>query len=215
MIATLRSYRAERLPFRLLATVSTLLAVAAQLAGRPTFFHLANDAGLALLLFVLCRGLDDLADRDVDRLRHPGRVLVGAPSIVPFATALALLAVVVLAILAVRRAAWPIGITFVALLAIAGRWPMGAWPHSVAGDHVALTKYPVIVWIITTSGQEMPLDEASPRLVLALAATYLTACVYEALHDAASPAARRPALLAVEGLLLVMVLTALSIRGLA
>jgi hypothetical protein len=53
------------------------------------------------------------------------------------------------------------------------------------------------------------------RLALSMAATYFAACLYEALHDARSPARARPALVVGEGLLLALTLGAISIRGLA
>ncbi|MEO7273752.1 MAG: hypothetical protein ABIX28_03445 [Vicinamibacterales bacterium] len=205
-------YRAERLPVALLAMVSMLLAVAAQLTHRSTLTDVPSDAGLALLLFVICRSLDDIADRGADRLRHPERVLTQASSVAPLFATLAVLACAVMVVLTQRGGSWPVLLAFLALIALAGASPAWRGPRSLARDHLLLAKYPAIVWILTAS-RRVPLDAPEARVLLGLAATYLAACVYEAAHDAASPAAARPGLVVAEGLLLVSALTALSLGG--
>jgi 4-hydroxybenzoate polyprenyltransferase len=215
MTGVLGRYRAERLPVALVATVATLIALGAQLATSFTLPHLPGDLALAAWLFVTFRVLDDLTDREADRVRHPERVLSRAESIRPIAAALVVLAVGAAALLWLRGASRSIVVAAVGLFALIGAWSAGRGPRSLAGDHVLLAKYPAFVWIIAASRTGEGLDGASARLALALLATYMAAGVYEAVHDPASPAAAQPALVVGEAVLLAASLTALSMRGVA
>ena len=223
MSTLLRRYRAERLPLGLLATVAPLLAVAARVGdGAPGFSMLLSDVTLALLLFTQFRILDDVADRRHDARVHPERVLVRAASVAPIAAAGLVLAAGTITLLVVRasRAGRPVVITgaivqpigvFLLIIAALWTWYSARRGRTLGGDHLLLAKYPAFVWIIAASrGGAAPF---SGRLALSMLATYLAACVYEALHDQDSPATARPALVAAESVALALTLAALSIRG--
>ena len=223
MSTLLHRYRAERLPLTLLGTVAPLLTVAARAGeGGRGLGTLLSDAALALLLFTQFRILDDVADRRDDARLHPGRVLVRATSPAPIAATGLVLAAGTVALL-FFRASRPAGQAFIAgavvrpiaiyllLVASLSTWYLARRGRTIGGDHLLLAKYPAFVWIIAAS--RVSATSGSGRLALAMLATYLTACVYEAVHDQDSPAAARPALIAVESAGLALTLAILSIRG--
>ncbi len=217
MTTFLRRYRAERLPLPLTAAVSLLLATAAQ-AGRPRSFDgVAADVLLASLLFAQFRILDDLADRAHDATVHPRRVLVRAGSVWPVASAGLLLGGLTIVVLAARDAAGHTLAGWLALAVVLSAFYGMRRRRTLLGDHLLLTKYPAFVWIIAASASDRAPwsgpGSAGPPLALSMLATYLGACLYEALHDGASPAAARPALVAAEGLLLALTLVVLALGG--
>jgi 4-hydroxybenzoate polyprenyltransferase len=205
----LTAYVAERLPVRLVMPLTGLLALAATGAEWHSTRTLAADAGLALLLFVQFRVWDDLADRERDARAHPHRVLVNAASAMPAVLLCLGLAAVSLTWIAIRDGA---SSSVVILLAVNGAVAVlyaRRGPRTTAGDHVLLAKYPAIVLI--TAGARI--ETHSVAVLLAAAAVYLGACVYEAWHDRTSPATSNRLLVASEAILLVITLAALSIGG--
>jgi hypothetical protein len=204
----LTAYIAERLPVRLLLPVAGVLALAAGAGGPRSIQALGADGALALVLVVQFRAWDDLADRERDRAGHPGRVLVRTASAGPVALGCLALACAAFTWIAIRDGA---GVSLAVLAALNGGlavWYARRGPRTAAGDHVLLAKYPVMVLVI--AGGRVG---AHPmRALLAAAAVYLAACVYEAWHDRAAPAAGR-ALAAWEAILLVFALAALTMGG--
>ncbi len=140
----------------------------------------AVDAVVATCLVAAFRAWDDVMDRARDRARHPNRVLVRAASAVPVMSGALILggmAAVMLQHTHGAASAWMV-------LAIAGA--LAAWygtrgARSAAGDRILLLKY--AVFTLALVGWPAALGA---RAVAAAAGVYLTACVYEWLHDADS-----------------------------
>jgi 4-hydroxybenzoate polyprenyltransferase len=181
---------------------AVLLVVLAALAGRGWAggLEFATDVLLALALVVAFRICDDLVDRERDRTKHPERVIVRASpltglrvvgGILAFGATIALLRthgdgsayLIWLYATALglsyrwRRssaAASTVGRTTVAKATLAGR--------TAAGDRILLLKYGVFTLALIG----FPAG-STPRGLLAAAAAFVAACVYEWWHDAESP----------------------------
>jgi 4-hydroxybenzoate polyprenyltransferase len=226
MSALLRRYRAERFPWTLATMVPLLLASSAQAGGARGLTLFGVDLLLAFLLFSQFRVLDDLADRSRDARVHPERVLVGAESVGPIVGAALLVAAGTVAVLFLRApkpaqstfslasAAAPI-VVYLGIVMILSAFYIRRADRTLLGDHLLLTKYPAFVWIIAKSRAESMTSNSSStaQLALSMLATYLAACVYEALHDDRSPGKARPGLVFSEGVLLAATLATLSLRG--
>ena len=190
-----------------------LALVLASFAGEavPGAGNLLRRLVLAACLIVQFRIWDDLADRERDRRRHPGRVLVAVRRLGPF------------------HAIWGAAAAAAAGLLAAGPWPAwrvpvygllglglgvwygagrGWWPQPLLHYHVVLVKYPVFVYLLGGDAAR-PL----PR-ILAAVAVYLTLCAYEAVHDpeaARAPGARGALRAEVAALVTASVVLALSL----
>ena len=151
--------------------------VAASIAGGP--WPGAADAvlrlGMAYLLVVCLRLLDDLVDRASDRIHHPERSLARAASTGPYVAALCLglaTALVTLHGLAPARAAG-----LVALLIALGSWYViprqRPWIHAL----VLLAKYPALAALVGTEGAH-----TLPR-VAAMALLYVALVLHERATD--------------------------------
>jgi 4-hydroxybenzoate polyprenyltransferase len=178
----LLAYTRERLTVgRLVPAV--LLVVLAAIAGRgwERGNGLATQAAAAFALIVAFRIWDDLADRERDRATHPDRVSVRAASVVPLWIAAGAAGIAAAWLLGLMR-----GTASVALLAAyaAGLAVVYATrgPRSAATDRILLLKYGVFT--LALIGLPTP---STGRGLLAAAAAFVTACVYEWWHDAESP----------------------------
>jgi 4-hydroxybenzoate polyprenyltransferase len=205
----LTAYVAERLPIGLMLPVAGLLALAAGGGEWQPGGTFAADAGLALLLVAQFRVWDDLADRERDARAHPHRTLVTAASVMPVVLLCVGLAIVSVTWVAIRDGLTSsVAILFAVNGALAVLYARRRSRTSTA-DHVLLAKYPAVVLI--TAGVRV--ETHSVAVLLAAAAVYLGACLYEAWHDRTSPAMSNRLLVASEALLLVITLVALSIGG--
>ena len=193
------AYARERLPLRVFGPLAATLALAARAGAVPSpapVFVL--DTAVVLMILAQFRLWDDLADRHLDAIAHPERVLVQASSDVVFRVACAALAVLNVALL---RIAYPnrAGIAMLGALNIGmALWYARRGSRSALGDHLLLAKYPAFVLIVACGrGIDRPILAAC-----AAAAVYLAACLYEAIHDPDSPAARHRRLVMCEAALL-------------
>jgi len=178
----LLEYARERLtPGRLLP--AALLLVLATLAGRGWSGSdvLATDATVGVALVIAFRIWDDLADRARDRARHPDRVTVRAASIATLWIAAAVTGVAGATLLGLTHG--PASVAFLAAYTLVlGAVYATRGPRSAAGDRVLLLKYGVFTLAL------IGLPAASTaRGLLAAAAAFLAACLYEWWHDAESP----------------------------
>jgi hypothetical protein len=178
LIAFLR----ERFHLRLYAPLALAIAAGAWTPA-GTWTSYALDAGFALLLLAQFRIWDDLADRSVDAIAHPGRVLVRATSVtqvIAFCGALAVLNIC----LAVARDGSGIAVAVLAALdAVLGTWYLARTSRSAAGEHLLLAKYPAMVVIVAGARLfDVPVQVLATASVL-----YLTVCAYEVWHDPAGP----------------------------
>lgn len=129
---------------------------------------------LILTLLLQFRLLDDLCDRNQDRIDHPERVLVRAQSLTPFQTLLLALILGNLVAISIWREA-PRPAVLLALNVFSCLWyPFGRrlMPGAIVHYHVILIKYPTFAYL----GGSSP---SWPVLVL----LYLACCVYEVVHD--------------------------------
>lgn len=157
-------YLNERLPlarFGPLALLLTLLGGALQLERLPII-------GLALLLIIVFRLRDDLADRSRDVVEHPDRVLVRASRLEPFVLAfyLGLLAAVVLVTLSydIKRGA--------SLLVLALGFELAYRLDLPGQQYWVLLKYPCFVILLA--------DAVVP---MTIALCYLSFVVFEQVDD--------------------------------
>jgi hypothetical protein len=178
-------YLRERFRLRLFVPLALLIAATA-VVPPASWTSYAIDCGFALLLLAQFRLWDDLADRDRDRIEHPGRVLVrdgDATEIVAVCGALAVLNIC----LAAWRDASGIAVGVLgALTAALGVWYLARTRRSVAGEQLLLAKYPAMIAIVAG----VRLLEAPVQILAAAIALYVMVCAYEAWHDPASPLAR-------------------------
>jgi hypothetical protein len=155
---------------------------------------LVVDVGFALLLLTQFRLWDDLADRTVDAVTHPHRVLVRAPEVtgaIAFCGALAVLNIC----LAVWRDGSGLAVAMLALLDGAlSVWYL-ARPVVSAGSKdpayarvvLPLVKYPTILAIVAAGR----LATAPVLILTAAAVLFAVVCAYETWHDPSGPLARR------------------------
>ena len=174
-------YVVARFPPRLFVPCAALLVVAAMAGGRSLN---PIEAGLSLLLAITMllqfRLLDDLADRNHDRVHHPNRVIVQAPTLQPF-LGLAVVCAIVSAALIVRGSGSMTGLlVFLALNVSLLLWYtlFRRWATSrMLAYHVVAAKYPVFVYLLGTEGRP------GWNLLLAMALVYFCFSAYEVLHD--------------------------------
>ncbi|HSL23093.1 MAG TPA: hypothetical protein VK886_16300 [Vicinamibacterales bacterium] len=203
------AYLIERVRPRLFLPLAAIVAVAAAggtWAGTSTF---ASDATLALMLLVQFRIWDDLADRHADAAAHPHRVLVRAASTRPLVAFCLALAAANLFAATLRASPWIPTSALAGLNGLMAAYYARPRPRTAARDHLLLAKYPLMVLVIAGSR----VATGAARVLPAMATVYLAACLHEAWHDPASPAAGHRALVASEAILLAALTIALSIGG--
>jgi len=212
-IELLARYVETRLPARLFVPCAGFLVVAALAGGGPHGAkHLALTGGLALLLLLHFRLWDDLADLPQDRLTHPDRVLVGAPSLAPFRALLAALFLVNLTLIALQPGLWRL-VLFLLLNAAAFLWYWrlrSLLSGRVLAYHVVVAKYPAFVLLLSAR------VEHPWRLALGMALVYLSFTIYEVLHHPALRGlaeARRALALEIVAFFFVAELMALDLLG--
>jgi 4-hydroxybenzoate polyprenyltransferase len=176
------AYLAERFSLRVFVPMAVVIAGAAS-GGALSGARLLLDAAFGLLLLAQFRSWDDLADRGRDAVSHPERVLVRAMSTAPlvaFSGALAILNIC----LAIQRDGSGVAVAvLVALIGVLGTLYSLRTTRTVAGDHLLLSKYAVMV--IVVAGARVL---SAPVTILCVAlALHLAVWLYEVWHDPASP----------------------------
>jgi 4-hydroxybenzoate polyprenyltransferase len=177
------AYLRERIPLSFFGPLALVLAACA-LAWPPPPVELAVTAIAALSLLAQFRAWDDLADRRIDAVAHPDRVLVKAEthrSLVGLAFAL----MVINASVAAERGLSSVAL-LVALHAALGGYYLLRRHRTVLSDQLLLGKYPAFVLIL--AGER--LTTAPLPLGLTAGAVYVAASAYEAWHDPLSPLAQ-------------------------
>ena len=183
------AYARERLtPGRLLPAVLLVVVAVTAGGGWSGSSAVATDALLALALVVAFRIADDLVDRDRDRLKHPDRVVVRAPSTAPLRLAgwiLAFGATVALDRTHSHGSAvllWVYSAVLGVSYARRSSPAVASATAGVAADRILLLKYGVFT--LALIGLPAAL---TARGLLSAAGAFLAACVYEWWHDAESP----------------------------
>ena len=176
------AYARERLTAGRLLPAGLLLVLAA-LAGRgwSSGIALVVDAAVGLALVIAFRIWDDLADRERDRARHPERVSVRAASVAPLWIATAAAGAAALALLGLARGSASVALVAAYALVLAAVYAARG-PRSASSDRILLLKYGVFTLALVGIPAAFTL-----RGLLAAAASFSAACVYEWWHDAESP----------------------------
>ncbi len=186
------AYFVERFSPVIFVPAAVGVAAAVRVAGSASDASLFSglvDSALALLLIAQFRLWDDLADREVDRLTHPERVLVRAERIGPYVTVCVVLAVVNLVAIAWRGGWLGTGV-LAALDASFVVWYAGrSSQRTVIGALWGLAKYSVFVIVMTAR------SPIFSHLLPAASAIYVAAVAYEILHDRSSPLRTQKAVL--------------------
>jgi 4-hydroxybenzoate polyprenyltransferase len=145
-----------------------------------------NGVIAAYALVLAFRIRDDLADREVDRKLHPGRITVAVDDLAPLTRivygALSL-AFVLVALSPARYAALTVLAAVTLLLFGWYRLREFVRPSPVVNSAVVLLKYPALAFIAAAAGSSAPTTRSTSSLVGGLTAIYLVACIYERLHD--------------------------------
>jgi hypothetical protein len=174
-------YWRERLPLRVFGPLAVALAGPAQV--RPAAAALALDALFAFLLLAQFRLWDDLADRVLDAITYPNRVLARSHHVKRYVFICIALASANVWIVVSREGTMlglPLLIALTTLLAL-GYLRQSA--RSAGSDLLRLAKYPALVLIIAAGR-----PNASGTVVfIAATLAYLAACTYEVWHDPATP----------------------------
>ena len=171
------SYFVERFSPTIFVPAALGIAAAVRVARSGSDASWLVDTTLALLLIAQFRLWDDLADREVDRLAHPERVLVRAERIGPYVTVCVGLAIVNL-FASAWRGGWLGLVVLAALDASFVAWYVGrSSQRTVIGALWMVAKYSVFVIVLT--GRSSIFSHLLPAVV----AIYAVACAYEVLHD--------------------------------
>jgi SAM-dependent methyltransferase len=173
-------YARERFTARV--GVLVLLLAGASLAGRPCAgaFDGAARLLLAALLVAGFRLWDDLSDRELDRARHPGRVLVRATALGHYHVLLALTLLLNLAVVGLRGPAEAVAVLLGLHAVLLGwyRGLRGRVPGALPNTLVVLLKYPVFVYLLAgRPGVPAGTALAAPALL------YAGLCAYEIVPD--------------------------------
>jgi hypothetical protein len=179
------AYLRQRARLRVLVPLSVLMGLTGDLFAAPFSATLsAPVASLQALGLVLAfRVWDDLEDREADRVRHPDRVLVSAPTAIPLyvlggALSLLSIAPLVASEFALRRLA-AIGIAAALLSIWYGARSADRSRHTL-GEHILACKYPLIAYAVAP---DFPAAVVTPRVTILLVVLYLLICVYEYADD--------------------------------
>jgi 4-hydroxybenzoate polyprenyltransferase len=179
-MSRLAGYVVERFPPVVFVPAIGLLATA---AWAPSISHSLSTFAQAVALMTLLVGefrvWDDLEDRDLDRQRHPGRVMAAGP-----ATPFWCLAAVLFAAAATMLAATPAAVAGLAALHAGMFWAYRRLRPGVTDRvwryGVLPLKYPAFVVLVSVA-----LGEVSPMAVaVAGGLSYAGACAYEIRSDA-------------------------------
>jgi hypothetical protein len=174
------AYIATRLARRYVVALALLIAIAGVgVAGRADLTALLSTSALALLLVILFRLWDDLADVAHDRAQHPDRVLCNVDDQQPFYWMVAAGLLLAALLLVVWRSV-PQLYTYVGLVAaVAALYRLTSYGSGrVARIHLILFKYPIFVYLSSTSPE---LD----RAIFVGAGVYFVLAIYEQLSDPA------------------------------
>ena len=196
-MSALARYARERLPLQVFGPALVCLvclawwAASAAMPPEPTV--VARSAAVVLVLLLQFRLWDDLADLDADRATHPGRVLARS-TLAPFHLALAVLTLSAF-IVSVTR---PMALAGILLLDAAFLYAYWRLRRHVRDEvwrfGILLLKYPAFVAIAALVASD---SFEGVRLVLAAAAAYAGAVVYEDWHTrrARTPGEKTPGVL--------------------
>jgi 4-hydroxybenzoate polyprenyltransferase len=188
-----RAYVAQRIQLWRFVPLALIVAACGAAAGGALPRDWADWAWhpiAAFGLIVAFRVWDDLADRDIDRIRHPARVLARAGTVAPMVWVAVSAAVVsLLAVLAAGDAGRRLGAMAVLALLLWGwyrvRATLGAGP--LANAQVLLLKYPAIAVIAASPDRRLP---TLPEGLALLALLYCALCLYEIADDPTVRASR-------------------------
>lgn len=177
------SYLATRFPASRFVPLSVFLAAAGLVQSPPgNISPWLVAAGLALILVLLFRLCDDIADREHDRRTHPERVLCNRQNINSYLSLTAILFVFNGLALTWLHDSYFKPLGYLVLCAYLFAWyrfrPVTSPPGHL-NSHMVLLKYPVIAWLISTP----PADSDRALYYFSLLSVYLIFIVFEILDD--------------------------------
>jgi len=180
------AYFWERARLRLFLPLSLVLAIAGRwmvVSSSASLNDVALGALQALGLTLAFRIWDDLEDCEVDRVRHPKRVVANAVSVAP----LYLLGLVLMTISIASLVGESFAFHRLAAVSIAAAI-LSVWygarsrdeQHHALAEHVLAVKYPLIAYAVAP---ELTSDAVTLRIGIVLAVLYVLICVYEYADD--------------------------------
>jgi 4-hydroxybenzoate polyprenyltransferase len=179
-------YLRERVRARLLVPLALLLASSGWLLVPQAEFEVLDVLAAAARAFCFTLGFrvwDDLEDRNMDRTRHPNRVMASSTRTAPFLALVALLAVA--SVVSLLPLTDPLArcIAIAVAVAVLSVWYSTRrsenW-NRVAGGHIVLVKYPLIAFAVAPS---LPSASGAARTAAVLGGLYALICVYEYVDD--------------------------------
>ena len=177
----LSRYLGTRLPMRELVPLAVFLGAAGLGATAPAQVSSSIMAViLAMTLILQFRIWDDIADRDQDRVNHPGRVISIAKNINPVITFSGILFSINGLVLVWLHSSALKPMVYLALCIFILAWyrfrPV-RFATSLLNSYLVLLKYPVIVWLIVAT------TTAPDRILYCLLSVYLIFLIFEVLDD--------------------------------
>lgn len=174
-------YLATRFVSLPMAALLLLLLATSWCVSLPTgAFEVLTDLAIATLLLLEFRLWDDLSDVQIDRARHPNRVLPRSAHLASFWWLLAIVATLAGVVAAWSRT-WQGIAAFVAIHLLLAAWyrmpRRTVW--ETANYHFVLLKYPAFVVVLSMRHGA----SWGVTLIIALLSIYLALCVYEVWHD--------------------------------
>jgi 4-hydroxybenzoate polyprenyltransferase len=187
-IELVRGYFTERYRASFFVPLAILLyfAGALTLGVKSPPWRSINGVIAAYALVLAFRIRDDVADREVDRKLHPGRITVAVDNLAPLTRIVYValsIAFVLVALSPDRYTALTSLATVTVLLFGWYRLRESLRPSRFANAAVVLLKYPAIAFVAGAAGTSAPTARNALGLVTGLTAIYLVACIYERLHD--------------------------------
>lgn len=174
-------YWRERLPLNVFGPIAVVLALPAHLAVPFVPVRFGADVGFAILLLAQFRLWDDLADRGVDAVQHPERVLVRARSSAKSVAVCVALGAINCSI-AVQRDRPEFAVCILAGLIALLLFAYSGSSKEAVKDLLRLLKYPAFVMLLAVGQAAASVHTATGAALVA----YAAACAYEVVHDPAS-----------------------------
>jgi len=179
----LGKYFCTRFPLMQFGPLAIFIAAAGLAPAPPGLLsEWTVAATLALILILQFRLWDDIADRELDRVLHPGRILCQVHDIKPFLVTALVLSALCGVLLAwyhdqsARNAAY---LLLCAMLFAWYRLRPALTDQGLLNSMLVLFKYPVIAWLISSPDA----NPDTPLLFSCLLSVYLIFILFELLDD--------------------------------
>lgn len=170
--------------------------------------NLLMNATIAVPVMFQFRLWDDLSDVEIDRIQHPGRVLVRVRSLNHFRRLASAVGVLNLSLLLWLRSVQAVFV-LMALNSVFLVWY--GMPQRSQGkllnSHIVLLKYPAFIFMLVDP------TATSWNLLSAMGCTYLILCVYEVWHDSTLRGVPQARIIAAAEAVIALAIIAISVRS--